>query len=159
MQKDILKIVQQTFEANPEIEIFHVTSDGQCFHKRNEASIHARALKDDSIVPVTRGMVEKQLSGSEVEKATGDRKLSVEERLEKVASASTVEELESLLNGETAKTVKSAIDDKIEEMNRQTVIETIKSADSVEAVEKLLEGHDGDDLILAAGDARKKEFE
>lgn len=156
MQKEIIERIAQAFEANQEVELFHTTSDGQCFVKRNEASIHARSLADGSITPITRGMLEKAATVKQVEGES--KKLSVEERMAKVESASTIEELEALLKGETAKTVKVAIDAKIEGINRNTIIDAILLAETVEAIDKLVDGSQDEEIIKAA-EARKQELE
>jgi hypothetical protein len=47
--EQILKLVQQYFEAYPEEAVFHFTSDGQAFHGKNagDAFLHERTLVPD----------------------------------------------------------------------------------------------------------------
>jgi len=55
MNKEAQKVIKSVFEANKDQDAFVATSDRQCFYTENQALSHARTLKDDSIVAVTRG--------------------------------------------------------------------------------------------------------
>jgi hypothetical protein len=108
--------IKEAFECNPELNVLHATSDGQCFAKPNEARMHAKSLEDDKVQVHYRGSFEV------VEEAPEEApKLSAEERIAKINECATVEEVDLLMNGEKAKTVIAAGEAKIKELNEQSI--------------------------------------
>jgi hypothetical protein len=160
MQKQILELVLSAFVSNPNVGIFYATSDGQCFEKQSLAKLHAQTLSDDKVAPFTQSLAEKQLANKETEPETPvqeTKKLSLDERLKAVDTASSIEELDVLLKDETAKTVKSAIADKIEALTTANLIQSITAVETVEALDKVLEGQDNEE-VKAAGEKKRAEL-
>lgn len=155
MNKQTLELVIQTFESNPNVGLFNVTSDGQCFEKRNMAILHASKLSDQSILSMTKEMAEEFLKSPKQVEADSAPKLSAEDRIEKVKSMSSVDELNAMFKIETAKTVKAAIDKRLINLE---LINAINSTETPEALEALLKDQI-DEEVLAAGESRKKQFE
>ena len=120
MDKDKIKAL---FENNPDADKLIITSDGQAFAKRNDASFHASTLgvKTTNVVfraDYVNGNVQEAVNTDADNKvkegAANGIKLSAEERIEKINACTTKDEVNALLEGEKAKTVIAAGEEKIE---------------------------------------------
>lgn len=100
---------KNVFKKNPNLKEYHETSDGVKFYTKHDAANHARSLKDKKVNHVTAGDL------NAVEKPV---KKSAEERIEFINSLETVEDVEAALKDESAKTVKAAGAEKIEELSK-----------------------------------------
>jgi hypothetical protein len=106
--------LKAVFEANPEAQVVFLTKDGQVFLSSDLAKQH-----NPSITPVSREQayeVAKVVKAKTEATEKAPAKLSYEEREAAVENASTKEELEALLVGEKAKTLVSAITEKLESL-------------------------------------------
>jgi len=129
--ENLQKIAQGFFKKNPDVEKVYVTSDGYVFLKKNAADLHAqhnpagkklsvKVFENEIAIPkqVLAGLSQAPSNDSEDKTggASSEKKLSAEERIEKINEAQTPEEVEALLKGEKAKTVKEAGQKKIAEL-------------------------------------------
>lgn len=74
---DIKSKIAAVFEANPDVEKLHVTTDGNCFVKNNSAILHAGTLADQKIEMALRGdyvTAAKPATKKEVEAPAADAK-------------------------------------------------------------------------------------
>jgi len=118
--KNLQSIAEGFFKKNPKTKKVYVTSDGYVFINKNAADLHAKhnpSGKKLSVQMFENLTGDKPDSGASTGSATGkEKKLSAEERIEKINKAQTPEEVETLLKGEKAKTVKEAGQKKIAEL-------------------------------------------
>lgn len=66
-----IKAAHEAFEANKQLEVLHVTEDGQCFALEHDAKQHLRFLAPHmrGIVRMTRESVDKHVTGKTKAKA------------------------------------------------------------------------------------------
>jgi hypothetical protein len=115
--------LKEVFEANPTANIVFVSQDGQVFLESSLAKQHNKSFKAVSKEEVYEAKV-KADKPNEEEKPKADEpkdeapeKLPFDERMKAVEDADTLEQLQALLDGETARTVKNAINKKIKLLN------------------------------------------
>ena len=118
--KDLNKIANDFFAKNKEAKKIYVTDDGYVFLNKNMADLHAKSN------PAGKKLTVKEFVNDSKPKKD-DTKLTAEERIEKIMQAETVAEVEELLKGEKAKTVKEAGAQKIAELQAKET-----GADSLE---------------------------
>lgn len=105
---------KDVFEANPGCDHIYVTTDGVPFLDSHRARVHQKAINPDAKVEVvTRFAAPMEVEEIEV------IKLTAEQRIEAINACQTIEEVEALLVGESAKTVKAAGQIKIEQLNKE----------------------------------------
>ncbi|MCO5253367.1 MAG: hypothetical protein M9892_03265 [Bacteroidetes bacterium] len=108
---------KEVFEANPNVNQIYVTTDGVPFLDGHRAKLHQRSTHPEGRVEVVHKVEATSLAES-VE-ATSEVKKTAEARIADINAATTVEEVDILLNGEKAKTVIAAGEAKIEEINKK----------------------------------------
>jgi len=108
--KDLNKIANDFFAKNKEAKKIYVTDDGYVFMNKNMADLHANSN------PAGKKLTVKEFVNDYKPKKDDTPKLTAEERIEKIIQAEKVKEVESLLKGEKAKTVKEAGAQKIAEL-------------------------------------------
>jgi len=108
--KDLNKIANDFFAKNKEAKKIYVTDDGYVFLNKNMADLHAKSN------PAGKKLTVKEFENGSKPKNDETAKLTAEERIEKIMQAETVAEVEELLKGEKAKTVKEAGAQKIAEL-------------------------------------------
>jgi hypothetical protein len=91
-KEDRVKSAQEHFKANPKVELFHVTGDGQCFTRLDDALAHARTLEDKEVLEVEKKSTKQDTSGSE-----GAKVVNLPEGA-KAYDDITVQELQEYLN-------------------------------------------------------------
>ena len=91
------------WDINPNLKAYHQTSDGEKFYTDHDAKSHARSLENKDVKKVKRPVAVVRLSA--------------EQRIAAIKAMETVAEIEVALKGETAKTVKEAGAERIEELN------------------------------------------
>lgn len=102
MEKQTLQKVQEAFEANPNAKILYATADGQCFGAVNDARFHAKSLADQTVIPLTKDLVEKFLNP--VTPETETKELTAEEKIKAEVADLKVDQLKARLSTEFAKT-------------------------------------------------------
>ena len=106
---DVKKSAAEHFAVNPDVEKFHVTSDGQCFKEWHDANEHSKTIgkseEDRKITIVKRDEVADQIG-----------KGGKESLIDKINACTTVEEVEALIKGNSPKAAKEAAAAKIEEL-------------------------------------------
>lgn len=60
--KELLIKVQAAFEANADVDLYYVTSDGQCFEAKSYAVLHSKSLADQKVHLWSRKAVENLLA-------------------------------------------------------------------------------------------------
>lgn len=102
-KKERLEKAKDCFAANPKADTFYQTTDGLCFPKESAAYNHQKEVdKKKTHIKVER----KELEANKERK--GPAKPTVEQRIEAVQKASTLEELQELVKGESSKQVMEA---------------------------------------------------
>lgn len=115
-EKEIKESAAKHFEANPNVEAFHVTVDGQCFESMHDANEHSKSLRfDDNFKGVEeselRKIVEIKKGGVVVTVKT------VSEVTELINAATTIEEVNAIVGDDARKGVKVAAEKKIKELS------------------------------------------
>jgi hypothetical protein len=109
--------IKKYFEENPDVEKVYQTTDGCLFKDQNKASwnqTHRLSSKEDVKVFFKESFIAPKKAEKPAEKPA---KLTAQERIDLVMQAQTIEELETLKEGETAKTVLEAIENRTTELN------------------------------------------
>ncbi|WP_435138906.1 hypothetical protein [Formosa sp. A9] len=111
----------QVFEKQPSLERYFKTSDGKEFYKHHHAKMHADGLKDKKIeevvnpspkpIEVSTPQAKTVANANANEELTPMQKAQL--RVDAINAMQTVDEVESALVGETAKTVKAAGEERI----------------------------------------------
>lgn len=77
MNKEALSKVKEAFEANKEVDVLFVTSDGQAFKKEQPAFVHGCSLKDSPpFVEMTKTIVNKLMKELDKEEEAEAKKLA-----------------------------------------------------------------------------------
>ncbi|AUS04489.1 hypothetical protein [Pseudotamlana carrageenivorans] len=100
---------KSVFKQHPHLKSYHETADGTKFFKPEHAKLHAKSLKDKAIKEVKRPVLE----SVEVvlEELTPMQKAKL--RVRDIKKLDTVEAVKAALEGETAKTVIEAGEQRI----------------------------------------------
>lgn len=97
------KQLEQLFTSHPSVDVFHITSNGYAFAKKDHALDHAKSLKDHEVKEVHRSDVFKTKGESEQKPAPAN------EVIEAIKAAKSLEELEAALpDDENRKSVLAA---------------------------------------------------
>jgi hypothetical protein len=117
--------IKALFDNNPDTDRLILTSDGQAFARKNDASFHASSLSDKSTTTVFRADYVNASASPDAPDGKSDDgntgksdevkvKLSAEDRIAKINACTTAEEVNALLVDEKAKTVLAAGEEKLE---------------------------------------------
>ena len=162
--------IKAAFATEKEVESLYTTSDGQCFKKEGNAYSHAKTLEDSTVEELDRKLkpVKKEEATTESGNAGGSEsggsttKLTAEERIAKINKAETVDQVNELLEGEKAKTVKAAGAAKIEALQadeEKDLIAKIQESEDLEYLNAFVaEGNNSSEAVVTAVNARIKEL-
>lgn len=104
------------FNANPKLEQYFKTADGNAFFTEHDAKNHATSLKSKKVEKVERPFVEENTKATPVKKdLTPMAKAKL--RIVAIEKMETVADIEKALKGETASTVIKAGESKIRVLN------------------------------------------
>lgn len=104
--KNLEQIAKDFFGKNKDVEQIYITDEGFVFINRNAAELHAKSNPGGKKLGIKT--FNNPGASQEPEKKTAD------ERIAAIEAAKSIEEVENLLKGEKAKTVKEAGQKKIE---------------------------------------------
>ncbi|MBK5213633.1 MAG: hypothetical protein JJE55_08245 [Flavobacteriaceae bacterium] len=143
--------MNQVFKNHPNLKKYYQTADGTKFFQEDHAKNHARSLEDRTVATVIRGVsgkteapVEKQASKAKPSKAakaensgTVDSKdltlmQAAKLRVEAIEKLETVKEIIKALEGETAKSVKTAGTERIAAINASKALDSNKENNNVQ---------------------------
>ena len=102
--KDLQKIANDFFTANPDVEKVYVTTDGFVFLTSNAANLHKNTNAEKKKLSVKEFENNAPAKGKEPTPV----KLTAEQRIEKIKAMTSVEEIDAFIKGEKAVTVKAA---------------------------------------------------
>lgn len=105
-------VAADIFKANPALEKFHQTSDGQAFYNDSDARLHAKTLKDKTVKVVNKG--DAQATAAEDKKV---KPASATDVIAAIEAAETLEALEAY-KGDTRATVVAAFEKKTAELTK-----------------------------------------
>ena len=102
--KDLQKIANDFFAANPDVEKVYVTTDGFVFLTSNAANLHKNTNAEKKKLSVKEFENNAPAKGKEPTPV----KLTAEQRIEKIKAMTSVEEIDAFIKGDKAVTVKAA---------------------------------------------------
>jgi len=110
--KDLQKIANDFFAANPDVEKVYVTTDGFVFLTQNAAHLHKTTNANQKKLEVKVFENNAPAKGKEPKPV----KLTAEQRIEKIKAMTSVEEIDAFIKGDKAKTVLAAAEAKKAEL-------------------------------------------
>ena len=113
--KDLQKIANDFFTANPDVEKVYVTTDGFVFLTQNAAHLHKTTNANQKKLEVKVFENNAPVKDKEPKPV----KLTAEQRIEKIKAMDSVEEIDAFIKGEKAVTVKAAADERKAELLSQ----------------------------------------
>lgn len=140
------------FAQNPNLESYHETSDGVKFFKAENAHVHARSLKDKSVKEVTKTslMVDEVITEVKAKKADQLKK----DETPKAPDAPKTPDAPKDEAPEAAKDDQPTATETLTPMAQAKLrIEAIEKLETIEAVEKALEGESAKS-VKKAGEAK-----
>ena len=124
------------FEANPKLEKYYKTADGNAFFTEHDAKNYAISLKSKKVETVERPFVEEKVkaapTGDTGTKETGKKLTPFEKaklRIDAIEKLETVEDVEKALKDEKAKTVIAAGKKRIEVIVEKQKVATQEDVD------------------------------
>lgn len=106
-------VAADIFKANPNLDRFHQTADGQAFYNDSDARLHAKSLKDKTVKVVNKG--DAAAAPAEDKKAA-----KPEPAVDVIAAIEAAEDIAALeqYKGDTRTTVVAAFNKKTEELTK-----------------------------------------
>jgi len=116
MSKELEKSAILHFESNPKVDIFHVTTDGQCFENEHVAAQHGKTLGTNELREVVTFKRADVLT-EESNEGEGKGK-NANDAIKDIKEAETLEKVKELLVGEDRSSVIKAGEKRIAELSK-----------------------------------------